>query len=760
MAGFSVDTKLFRELGALLVGRESTALIELIKNAYDADATEVTIFGSDLASEEAGKIIVADNGIGMSEEEFARGFLTIAGRSRSTANRRSPWFERRYTGEKGIGRLAAHKLAHALRVTSRRWNGRDRDPVEGFPADSEVRARIDWDAIEAVETLADIEGSDAVRFRSTTGTTGAAGTQLTLAPLRKRWTDADRNRFFEEIATLTPPTDLTGPLPQTVISRPLLLEQLSLRDELRSGEFTINFRGELGASDADLLALAQSASWIIEVDCDHTSRRLRIAVAPTRRTRTEYASAENFIVDRVLPSETPIVGFQARILQRQYESWPARYRGIRVYYEGFRVLPYGERRDDWLDLDRDYRSRAAGELGRLKGLTSWNLPPGHEDETLYIQGNSAFFGAVLLTRSGADELQMLVNREGFLPSTQFDFVADTVRRAIDLQVRLRYAATVEVKRARKLTAGRQARATQGAPSGQSPTAFRLRDLQGKAIETIQAARAAVASGRPAVAQEQLGEVEEALRSAVDLSQEAASEATMLRVVASLGLEHAAFVHEVRSLALSAQTLVETLERLAGNTSDRRVASRLRAIAADARELRERLRRNAVYLADVTGVEGRRRRARQNLRERVERVVGFFVKAIERRGVTVELAVPPDIETPPLFPAELAAIISNLLSNAIKFAEPHGRIRVAAQSDEESVRLRVENSGESVDLRTAERWFEPFRSSTTDIDESLGQGMGLGLTITRSLLDEYGGQIRFVAPSPGFATAIEAELPQR
>ena len=40
VAKFTVDTHLFRELGELLVGRDSTALIELIKNAYDADATE------------------------------------------------------------------------------------------------------------------------------------------------------------------------------------------------------------------------------------------------------------------------------------------------------------------------------------------------------------------------------------------------------------------------------------------------------------------------------------------------------------------------------------------------------------------------------------------------------------------------------------------------------------------------------------------------------------------------------------------------
>jgi hypothetical protein len=83
VAGFSVDTKLFRELGELLVGRESTALIELVKNAYDADSTFVQIFAERLREADDGLIIIDDDGIGMNVDEFSRGFLRIAGRSKA-----------------------------------------------------------------------------------------------------------------------------------------------------------------------------------------------------------------------------------------------------------------------------------------------------------------------------------------------------------------------------------------------------------------------------------------------------------------------------------------------------------------------------------------------------------------------------------------------------------------------------------------------------------------------------------------------------
>ena len=65
MAKFTVDTQLFRELGELLVGRESTALVELIKNSYDADSSVVAVFGSDLDDPANGGIVITDNGVGM-----------------------------------------------------------------------------------------------------------------------------------------------------------------------------------------------------------------------------------------------------------------------------------------------------------------------------------------------------------------------------------------------------------------------------------------------------------------------------------------------------------------------------------------------------------------------------------------------------------------------------------------------------------------------------------------------------------------------
>ena len=82
---FTVDTHLFRELGELLVGRDSTALVELIKNAYDADATTIIVNGISLDNPAESRIVIDDNGTGMNAKQFQNGFLRIASRLKEEA---------------------------------------------------------------------------------------------------------------------------------------------------------------------------------------------------------------------------------------------------------------------------------------------------------------------------------------------------------------------------------------------------------------------------------------------------------------------------------------------------------------------------------------------------------------------------------------------------------------------------------------------------------------------------------------------------
>src|SRR4051794_503887 len=102
-----------RTLGDELISSETVAVIELVKNAYDADATRVLLrFGEPLTSG-AGAIEIIDDGHGMTLDTVRDAFLEPATQYRARETR-SEEFARVVTGEKGIGRFAVSRLADEL----------------------------------------------------------------------------------------------------------------------------------------------------------------------------------------------------------------------------------------------------------------------------------------------------------------------------------------------------------------------------------------------------------------------------------------------------------------------------------------------------------------------------------------------------------------------------------------------------------------------------------------------------------------------
>lgn len=97
---FTIESRILRELGERLVRQPEVALVELIKNAYDADASTCLVDFSDPSY-----IVVNDDGAGMTLDDFIRGWMRIGTSSKAnlpvSAARGRP-----ITGEKGIGRFA------------------------------------------------------------------------------------------------------------------------------------------------------------------------------------------------------------------------------------------------------------------------------------------------------------------------------------------------------------------------------------------------------------------------------------------------------------------------------------------------------------------------------------------------------------------------------------------------------------------------------------------------------------------------------
>ena len=112
--GFTVDAGLIQRLGQELVGRAETAVSELIKNAYDADATTVDVEFVD-SHEVGGILIISDDGVGMTLQQLQDGFMRISS-SDKVHNPLSSRFHRTRAGRKGIGRFATQRLGETLSI--------------------------------------------------------------------------------------------------------------------------------------------------------------------------------------------------------------------------------------------------------------------------------------------------------------------------------------------------------------------------------------------------------------------------------------------------------------------------------------------------------------------------------------------------------------------------------------------------------------------------------------------------------------------
>ncbi|MFI8524882.1 ATP-binding protein [Promicromonospora sukumoe] len=767
---FTVDTHLLRELGALLVGRDSTALVELIKNAYDADATRVTVHGESLQAH--GTISVNDDGHGMTYDDFTEKFLRIAGRSKESGPRRSPRYARKFTGAKGIGRLSSHKLGERLTLES----SPDPSVLNRTAHPNGFRALIDWPQIE--NSTKSIDATRLIRATPTAGS-GEFGTLLSVGSLYSGWSARQLNNFLAEVRSTRPDSALIAPFPARMFAGQALLPQIEIADTgPEDPGFEIEMSGEFAGTESQWPTLLSQAGWAIEIDArGHTEVKYR--VTPSIRTVREFPEAQQRDFSWRRPSAEP--RFVARIFVRDPNAdralkdvltkFAKEASGVRVFFEGFRVLPYGTPRNDWLGIDREYTVRRSVDLLGVSGAGI--EPPSEADERTYRLPNGSYFGGVFLRDAESGGLQMVVNREGFLPGDSFDQITDIISRAINIVTRMRAALgaqrrLLERERvANDLVVGPVSPSDRGAGS-LGPTQTRPEAIR----NLIEAGRESASALRqtPVLQEESLrvhlATVERVLGAVEAESDAASDEQAQLRVLAGLGTQLGAFVHEVNGVLGQANTISDALDRLIDICQapdvPGDVAKRLRSIRRAQSELVGALDRQAVYLSDSLGAEARRRRSRQKISERWSTATRLLGNAATRRGIELTSAIPPELRSPPMFAAELNVILTNLLSNAIKAASRGGEsgrvVRASASKEAGRIVVRVENTGDAVKIEDGERWFKPFETTTSEVDEALGQGLGLGLPLTRRIIEEYGGEIYFAEPDPAMATCVEFWLP--
>ena len=219
------------------------------------------------------------------------------------------------------------------------------------------------------------------------------------------------------------------------------------------------------------------------------------------------------------------------------------------------------------------------------------------------------------------------------------------------------------------------------------------------------------------------------------------------------------MHEINAL-------VQMADAISINFSVLRVPKRvpqsfitdLAEVRRSTNDLKDALDRDASYLVDIVSADARRRRVRQSVLEAFDAAQDLVRMRAQGQGILIFNSLKSDIHTRPMFRSELSAILTNIFTNAVKSAGRGGRIRISGSEKDGITVFTVENTGTRIDIKESEKWFAPYLSTSDSADPVLGHGMGLGLTITRTIVEEYGGNVRFVEPSGRYATAIRVEMP--
>jgi len=146
-----------------------------------------------------------------------------------------------------------------------------------------------------------------------------------------------------------------------------------------------------------------------------------------------------------------------------------------------------------------------------------------------------------------------------------------------------------------------------------------------------------------------------------------------------------------------------------------------------------------------------------LKEVIEPVVKGLTSAVMDRGVALTIEVPPDLSWT-LDPELFRGVITNLLNNALKYGEKSGKIRLSAVDQGDRVRMEVWNSGPGISQEDQAKLFQKFQRLQASRQSSV-RGTGLGLFITKTIVERHGGKI-WVESRPGEWADFIIELPRK
>lgn len=152
-----------------------------------------------------------------------------------------------------------------------------------------------------------------------------------------------------------------------------------------------------------------------------------------------------------------------------------------------------------------------------------------------------------------------------------------------------------------------------------------------------------------------------------------------------------------------------------------------------------------------------RKARVDLGSVIARSIDTARPLIESQQIRLEVSLPPEVVWLEADSVRLAQVFANLLNNAAKYNERGGRIWISARREGDQAVVRVRDSGVGIERDLLPRVFDLFTQADRSAERSQG-GLGIGLTLVRSLVEMHGGSVKAHSDGPGKGSEFVVTLP--
>ena len=413
---FVIMPRVIAHLGEDLIKDESIALLELVKNSYDAGATVCHV---DFVFDVWGKlerISVEDNGSGMDLDTIETVWLVI-GTDNKKKQLSADSQGRVPLGEKGIGRLGVHKLGRRIKLISKSSN------------DKEVYVDIDWKRLAESKEIDDFKVDYGHQNATLHFNDGRTGTIIEISDLKGEWNRRKLRTIFRNLTSLNSPfvnqsdsfevkvtTQGSNPfagLPNLheILDAGMYFGHCVMRGS-RVEEFRYQFKpwSNLDKIDGRIVDSLDEYDRTIIHRVEEESDNNKLIKRDEILDLSKYGIGK-IEFDIVIFEKDNAIFNLMNLEKRALNDYLKNNSGIRVYRDNMRVFNYGEPGNDWLGIDQRRLNRAGGSIS-----------------------NNIIIGSVSLDRHTSLSLREKTNREGFIEDEPFFAFVDAVRYALDLVV--------------------------------------------------------------------------------------------------------------------------------------------------------------------------------------------------------------------------------------------------------------------------------------------------------------------------------------